>query len=835
MTPLRALLVILALALALPAQAQSIGWWLGGAAAQTPGGGAAAPQAQAPDYEEWARFAVRAEDLTADPRSTNLALEQLRLQLVDWRERFLAAQNTNQTRIGTIREQIAALGPAPAEGETEASEIAQRRAELNQQLTTLQAPGIAADEAYRRADGLIREIDAILRDRQADELMRLSPSPLNPAHWPAAISQLTGMMTAMVAEVGASWDSPSRRAELRANLPLILLYVAFAAVLILRGRNWMERLAQRLEANASARGRKVWALLVSLGQIALPTAGVFVLAEAIATTAMPGVLLGALVDLLPTLGIVVFAANWLGARTFPPGAGSHGLFNLSPERRAEGRFHMAAIGVVLAVDLARRLVLDPGLSEAATAVQSFPILVIAGLLLFRLGQLLRRHVLNDTVADEQVSYVNRLVGLVGRGAMMVGVAGPVLAAVGYISAAAALVYPSVLSLSLIFVLMIVQRLIADAYALLIGAEDGARDALVPVLVGFLLTMASLPVAALIWGARWSELTEVWTRFREGFVLGETRISPTDFVLFALVFAVGYGLTRLVQGALKTSILPKTSLDTGGQNAIVSGIGYVGIFLAGLAAITSAGIDLSSLAIVAGALSVGIGFGLQNIVSNFVSGIILLIERPVSEGDWIEVGGVMGTVRSISVRSTRIQTFDRTDVIVPNSDLIAGRVTNWTRFNLTGRLIVPVGVAYGTDTRKVERILMEIAEAQPLAVLNPPPSVLFMGFGADSLNFEIRIILRDVNFSLSVRSEVNHQIAERFAAEGVEIPFAQRDIWLRNPEALAAAAGMAPAAPPRPAQPATPDPALPAASPASRLRADETTFEPPALPDADDDR
>ena len=736
------------------------------------------------DYGAWTRLATKTDALAADPATTNAALDARRTEIVAYRERFSAGQQVNAIRIQTVRDQIEALGPAPKEGDTEADDIAARRKDLNRQLSDLQAPALAAEEAYSRADGLIREIDGVMRARTAQEFLQRWPTPLNPANWPGAWDALRDASTAIYGEVAGNWADPVSRATLKSNLPVIVGLLILAPLLIHRGRPLIEAYALRLTARASGRGQEVWAFLASLGQIVVPVLGVIAVAVALGFSGLLGPFGTHLVQRLVLVGFLVFASRWLGEQSFPKLIATGSPPRSNPARRAKGRFYTNSLGLVLGLEALRSVFLPvDGMTHAAAAVILFPVVVVASILLYRVGHLAGR-ISHDTAnGNETGSYRNQMISLIGRAAMIVACVAPLLAAAGYVSAGNGIVFPAIVSLALFSTLFTLQRFAGDLYALLSRNDAEADNALIPVLIGFVLTLLAIPVLALIWGARTADLGELFNRFREGFQIGQTRISPSDFVLLAVIFTLGMLATRLFQGALRSSILPKTKIDTGGKNAILAGIGYIGIFLSALAAINAAGIDLSGLAIVAGALSVGIGFGLQNIVSNFVSGIILLIERPVSEGDWIEVGGVQGTVKSISVRSTRIVTFDRTDVIVPNSDLVSGMVTNWTRFSLAGRLIVKVGVGYGSDTRKVERVLREIAEAQPLAILKPPPLIVMMGFGADSLDFEMRIILRDVNFSLSVRSEINHEIARRFAEEGIEIPFAQRDLWLRNPETL----------------------------------------------------
>ncbi len=731
------------------------------------------------DYAAWGRMATRVESAITNTSMTNVALESLRLELTRWREQLLGAQTANSARIATLKTQIAALGALPADGTVEQPEIAKRREELATQMARLQAPGLAADEAYRRANGLIGEIDRVLRERQADELLKLWPSPLNPANWGDAATALSKTAMALWSETAVRAAEPFARKKLVDNLPLILPLLVLAAALLGRGRMWMDRLVLLLQGPSNARARRVWGFVASLGIILVPVAGFVSLAQALQRSGMFGTVGLTIVGAFGEIGMSLFAAVWLGNRVFPVVEGVVGLLDLPPDRRAEGRFLTTSFGALLALAVLRRSALaEIDVGDAGTAVLTFPVILIGGLLLARFGLLMGHATLPDA-EDGKANYLARIMKPLSRGVILLGTVAPVLAAIGYISAASALIFPAAMTLGLAGLLYLMQRLVGDLYGLVMRTEGPAeQDALAPVLINFALALATLPIVALIWGARVSDLTEVWTRFQEGFQLGATRISPTDFLFFAVVFAIGLTLTRVMQGAMKTSILPRTGLDHGGQNAVVSGLGYAGILVSALVAINSTGIDLSGLAIVAGALSVGIGFGLQNIVSNFVSGIILLIERPVSEGDWIEVGTVQGIVKAISVRSTRIQTFDRSDVIVPNSDLISGRVTNWTRFSLTGRLIVVVGVPYTENSRRVSAILREIAEAQPLVLLSPPPMVVFTGFVAEVMQFEIRVILRDVNFQFEVRTEINHQIAARFAAEHIPFTAAHRDYLAR---------------------------------------------------------
>ncbi len=269
-----------------------------------------------------------------------------------------------------------------------------------------------------------------------------------------------------------------------------------------------------------------------------------------------------------------------------------------------------------------------------------------------------------------------------------------------------------------------------------------------------LIIAAIMLALAPWGVDSADLLSSVRAAFFGFRVGEVTISLATVALALLIFAIGFAVTRVVQGWLDTTFLPATDLDAGLRNSIRTAFGYLGFFVAAALAFSYLGLSLDRIAIVAGALSVGIGFGLQSIVNNFVSGLILLWERPIRVGDLVVVGDGEGHVRRISVRSTEIETFDRSTLIVPNSNLISGVVKNRVRTDRTGRVTISVNVLRNQDPVRAAELLARCADAHPDVLKDPPPRVVFKKIGDTWLEFELVAYVSDVNLQQSVQSDLN---------------------------------------------------------------------------------
>ena len=291
----------------------------------------------------------------------------------------------------------------------------------------------------------------------------------------------------------------------------------------------------------------------------------------------------------------------------------------------------------------------------------------------------------------------------------------------------------------------------------------------------------------IWGLSDARLLAIQSLITDGFDIGPVNVVPSKLIIALLFFALLLSLVGWVKRRLHKSWLNRSRMDRGSKESMVTLTGYVGIIAAFLIALSIAGVELANLALIAGALSVGIGFGLQNVVNNFVSGIVLLFERPIKTGDWIIVGGTQGYVRKIQLRSTLIETFDRADVIVPNAEIIASQVTNWMLNDSVGRVKVPIRAAYGSDPRQVEQILLDIANAHPKVVTGSQtidaPWVVFKEFGESALLFELRFFISNIDYYMGVVSDVNYAIAEAFKEAGIKIPFPQTDVHLSSDQTI----------------------------------------------------
>ena len=269
-------------------------------------------------------------------------------------------------------------------------------------------------------------------------------------------------------------------------------------------------------------------------------------------------------------------------------------------------------------------------------------------------------------------------------------------------------------------------------------------------------------------------------FTFGVTIGEQRITLGLVVTAGLILYGAFVLSWGLQSLLMENVLGSREMDTGARLSIVRLIHYALVLVGFLLALSALGFELKNVTIIGGALGVGIGFGMQAIVNNFVSGLILLFERPIKVGDVIQLSdGQQGRVTNLGLRATTVQTFDRAEIVVPNADLIANQVTNWTLGDRGMRLSIPVGVAYGSDVETVMRELLAAAMENDRVLKDPRPVVLFLNFGDSSLDFQLRVWIADFGDRRIIQSDLIRDIDRRFRAEGIEIPFPQRDLHLRS--------------------------------------------------------
>jgi potassium-dependent mechanosensitive channel len=741
-------------------------------------------------FLQWSENVKYAEWLLEKQEASIQDMEALRQKLAHQREQALTIVGNGSVRVRTLQAQLEALGPAPTEGAAEPEQIAARRKELQKDIAQASEPLIKAEQVVQQSDVLIKELDSAIRQRTTTALLERDPSPLIVTRWPAAARELGEALAQEKRALQMVIEDPYTKTVLKNRLPLSLFLFLLGLLTITIVRMVVLRSLLRVYAK-SEQGKLInWpAILINCTHLGLPgiSAGLFV--AGFYLLHLDAYILKKTISYLPLIAVVFVVGHWLGQSLFAPKQKKLRPTELEDVQAATGYRSLLLLALTLSLHIILELLkVDYQFSRASEAVLTLPFIILGAAALWLLCSVLQqaRHNLLETSADEDTesTIAGSLLLTVSIFLKTAALLSTLFIILGFTSLAREILAPMIVTVALLGLSFFIFQILTSLLEPLFSRDAETNESgptLLPILIIVGIIISVLPLLALTWGMRWTTIVEIWWTLNEGVQLGNTTISLEIILLLAVVFAFGVGLTRWLQKVFRVAILPRTKLDIGGQNALITGIGYTGITLSALIAISSAGLDLSSLAILAGALSVGIGFGLQTIASNFVSGIILLVERPIKEGDWIEVSGYSGYVRKISVRSTRIETFDRHDVIVPNANLVAEVVKNMTLTGLTGRIILAVGVAYGTDAEEVKQLLLEIAAGHLMILKYPAPTVLFIGLGASSIDFELRCFVRDVNNMLTVQSDLYFSIYSSLNEAGIEIPFPQRVVTMKKSE------------------------------------------------------
>jgi potassium-dependent mechanosensitive channel len=767
---LRALAIVLALALA-PAGAQQ-------------------PPAD-PSGLAAAKLLLDEIEAAAGRESTSgAALIELRARAAGAHEDLLAKAADLGNQQAAAQAQLKDLGPAPADARAEAPAVVAERARLTALTGELGASVNLARQLATRAGQVFDRLNERRRILFTDKLLERSRGMFDSGVWVDVARGVPEELRGVASLVGSWWRFVADSGYDRSGAALATLFgLALAAVVAWRA--FRRRLV--IEQPVDLRFGKALAGLSSLAIAALPAP--VAIAAVIATLDAYALLPATIRQLALGLNLSV------GVASFGRGIALGALAPESPWRRLprmedatarllSGHFLWAVRALAVAVFLNtvhRQVVAPPALTLATSALLA---LAVALLLIHLLRRLRRPQDGGDAPALSApgLMAIGWIAAALILGALVAGYVGlasfiaeRLVVAVAVFGAA----YLTIVLLDALFAeIVVADKPVGRAVAANLGLRPQTVE-LAGTLVSAVLRLAVVIAAVLAIGAilvalgpRGLAAYEVFGRLHDtllGAGIAGITISLGTIFAAAVLLLLGLLATRAVQRWLERQFLPRTSLDPGLQHSVSAIVGYVGVIAVAGLALAEAGIDLQKIALIAGALSVGIGFGLQSVVSNFVSGLILLAERPIRVGDSIVVKGEEGWVRRIRVRATEIETFERASVIIPNSELITGVVKNWTHANTMGRIILKIGVDYASDPEQVRDLLLACANEHPQVVDVPPPRALLLNFGDNALEFELRCVVADFDRSLIVKSDLYFAILRRLRAAGIRIPAPQREV------------------------------------------------------------
>ncbi len=744
---------------------------------------------------------------------TDRGLTDLRARVDEIRQAAEAIEAAETPRLQAIETRLKQLGPAPQAKDdepppVEADALKAEREEQQKLAATIQARVKQAQVLLLRSDEIVKSIGDTRRNRFTSQLFDRSRSLIEPALWMEALTAVPTTLSSFRYLLGDWFGLLGQRGGETAIAVGSALLTIGALLVVIRRR--LGRLVTRdpeVEAPPVLRRAAVATGIVAFNMI-VPIFGLWAVTQALTTFDLnPPRIDRFLEALVQGIGATMAIAG-LGLAILAPGKPQWRLATVSDQaaHRLQHLTTILAIAHGVGITVTRLFdVLAAPVSEVIAMTGLFTAIdaVLAMLMLRTVARSLAGEEETEPAAEGEADPAANRSSL-WRWIIPVGWLAAIVAMVALASghvALAAFVSQQFVRTAVVLGLLSILLLLADEAivgtfdvktrvgTMLVRSMGFSRETveqigvilsgsarLVLIVVGVLaaLTPIGLDSQDLVADAKLAFF---------GFKIGGFTFSLSAILSGIVFLAAGIALTRGIQGWLDQKFLPRTRLDVGLKNSIRTGFGYVGMVVSVMLAFSVIGLDLQNLAIVASALAVGVGFGLQSIVNNFVSGLILLAERPIKAGDLVEVGSEKGFVRKINVRSTEIETFDRASLIVPNSSLVSGNVKNWMHRDLTGRAIVNVGVAYDADPHRVREALLDVAREHAKVRTFPAPGVFFVGFGENALEFRLICTVGNVNDSFGVESDLRFAIVERLRALGIDIPFAQRDISIRQLEDL----------------------------------------------------